>query len=73
MEQDADAGELSEAAEKNFVWDVIEFDKDFIRLQINFENPSDIDTLDSKDYITVTFWGIEFFKSFQGVEIEFGT
>jgi len=27
----------------------------------------------SKNYITVTFWGVEFFKSVQNVEVELGT
>lgn len=47
----------------DFTWTMTEFDIDFIYLQINFTNPDDI-AFDSRDYITVTFWGIEYFKSF---------
>ena len=72
MEKDSESEELSDTV-ANFVWDVIEFDKDFIWLQISFDNPSEIDSLASKDYITVTFWGVDFFKSFQGIDVEFGT
>lgn len=45
----------------NFEWDVIDFDEDFTKLQIKFENPEHIDSFYSEDYITVTFWGVEFF------------
>lgn len=49
---------------KSFEWDVASFDQDFIVLKIKFENPEDIGSFSSKDYITVTFWGIDFFKSY---------
>ena len=58
---------------KNFRWEVIDFNRDFIWLQIYFENPEEIGAFFSKDYITVEFWGVEFFKSYQGVEVKFGT
>ena len=49
----------------NFTWDVVGFDKDFIWLKIRFENPEDLGaSFSSQDFITVTFWGVEFFKSF---------
>jgi len=43
---------------------VIDFNRDFIWLQIHFENPEEIGAFLSKDYITVKFWGVEFFKSY---------
>lgn len=49
---------------KNFEWDVVSFDQDFIVLKIKFDNPENIGSFSSKDYITVTFWGIDFFKSY---------
>lgn len=58
---------------KNFEWDVEGYSEDFIWLQIKFENPQEIGAFDSKDFIEVTFWGTEFFKSYQGIEVEFGT
>ena len=75
VESDTDFEELAEMSESgtNFTWDVIDFNKDFIWLQINFENPENLNTFTSKDFITVTFWGVEFFKSFKGIEVEFGT
>ena len=72
MEKDEESGDLSDTV-VNFKWDIIGYNADLILLQINFENPSEIDTLDSKDFITVTFFGVEFFKSFQGIDVEFGT
>ena len=72
LEKDTDTEELTETVE-NFTWDVIDFNKDFILLQINFENPENLDNFTSQDFITVTFWGVEFFRSFQGYEVEFGT
>ena len=71
MKREADSEELSEFEE--FKWDIINYEKDFIWLQIDFKNPQNIGTFYSQDYLSVTFWGVEFFKSFQGVEVELGT
>ena len=51
---------------------MVGFEEDYIYLQINFTNPEQV-SFQSQDYITVTFWGVEFFKSYQGIEVEFGT
>ena len=47
----------------NFDWDVIDFSDTFLKIKINFENPEELGTLHSKDYISVTFWASQFFKS----------
>ena len=70
IEQDPDV-EDRQGVDK-FNWDVLNFDKDFIELQINFENPNEIGVVSSKDYISITFWGVNLFTSSQGVEVEFG-
>ena len=72
MTQDSDSDRKFDEVE-DFAWDIIDFDRNYIRLQITFRNPENIGTFESIDYITVTFWGFEFFKSFQNVEVEFGT
>jgi len=72
MVQDSDTDLISDNVE-HFEWTVIDFDKDHIWLQINFNSPDNIGSFKSKDYITVTFWGVEFFKSVQNVEVELGT
>ena len=69
MDKDSEVGSKVE----NFEWDIQGYSEDYIWLQVKFENPNDIGALDSEDFIEVTFWGIEFFKSFQGIEVEFGT
>ena len=69
MDEDSDEDALVE----NFAWDIEGYSPDFVWLRIKFDNPQDIGAFDSKDIIEVTFWGIEFFKSFQGIEVEFGT
>ena len=71
MKREADSEDLSEFEE--FKWDIINYEKDFIWLQIDFKNPQNVGTFYSQDYLSVTFWGVEFFKSFQGVEVELGT
>lgn len=58
---------------ESFTWDMISFDKDFIKLQIKWVNPQNIGTFASSDYITVTFWDVDYFKSVSGFEVEFGT
>lgn len=70
LKKDKDNDELSEV--QSFRWDVLDFDQNWITLQIDIENPEAV-SFQSKDFIVVTFFGVEFFKSFQGVEVEFGT
>ena len=68
--QDSDSDALAQA--QDFAWNVIDFDKNFIILDIKFADPSNI-SFESKEYIKVTFWDVELFKSYQGIEVEFGT
>ena len=42
MEKDLEVAELSDTG-ANFNWNVIDFSKDFIWLQINFDNPENLD------------------------------
>ena len=71
MIRDKDTDEVSDVL--NFRWNVAGYDKDWILLQIQFENPELVGTYASKDYISVTFWGVDFFKDEQGYEVELGT
>lgn len=45
----------------NFSWDVLNYSKDVMQLAIKFQKPEEIGAYSSKDSITVTFWGVEFF------------
>ena len=71
MKKDKASGELARI--EKFEWDVVDFNNDYLWLQIRFQNPEDIGSFTSKDFISVTFWDIELFKSFQGIEVEMGT
>lgn len=68
--QDSDSDELARA--QDFTWNVIDFDENFIHLDIKFADPLNI-SFESKDLITVTFWDVDLFRSYQGIEVEFGT
>ena len=59
--RDKDSDEPADVEE--FSWDVISYSQNFIDLQINFVNPNDENIFDEKDYLAITFWGIDFFKS----------
>lgn len=64
----------SENARKiDFTWDLLGFNKDHIWLQLSFDNPWDISDDTQYDTLSVTFWGVEYFKSTQGKEVKFGT
>ena len=54
-------------------WDFVGYSEDFIFLKIKFENPDEIGAYDELDLIEVTFWGVEFFKSSEGVEVKLAT
>ena len=54
-------------------WHVLEYEKEEISLQIIFENPQEIGFANALDYITVTFWGVDLFKSSEGIAVQFGS
>ena len=70
LRKDLDSDELSDV--EALKWQIIGSSKDSIVLQINFESPENVSFI-SSDYITVTFYGTEFFKSWKGLDVEFGT
>ena len=57
----------------NFQWDLIDFDKDYLWLQTTFDNPEDLGSFRSEDFIVVSFYGVNLFKNLFDVEVEFGT
>ena len=71
MNRDTDSDDLTKV--EKFEWDVIDYQENYIWLQVSFKNPDNVGSFYSQDYLSVTFWGIEFFKSFNGIEVEFGT
>ena len=70
MVQDVESDEESNL--EKFEWNLVDFNEEFIFLQVDFDNPKNVGAINSEDFITVTFWGVDFFKSYQGIEVEFG-
>lgn len=71
MVSDVDSEELADF--KTFTWDVVTFEDQELVIQIYFENPDNVGNFQSEDFILVTFYGVDFFKSQnKGVEVEFG-
>ena len=63
-----------ESAKKiDFTWDITAYSKDYIWIQLDFINPWDISNDSQFDTLSVTFWGVEYFKSYQDKEVKFGT
>ena len=58
---------------KEFSWDVVDYYEQQILIQIDFESPEDLGLFFAEDFILITFYGVEFFKSMEdGIEVEFG-
>ena len=52
---------------------MIRFTEERIYIQLEFVEPWNISTNMAYDTLSVTFWGIQYFKSWQGVEVLYGT
>lgn len=59
--------------EINFKWDILAFSSDYIWLQLRIENPWDISDDQQSDTLSITFWGVDYFKSAQNKEVKYGT
>ena len=47
-----------------FMWDLIGYNEDYIWIQLYFVNPWALSDDAAYDKLSVTFWGVEFFKSY---------
>ena len=56
-----------------FTWDLLAYNEDIMVIQLYFVNPWAVSDDTINDKLSVTFWGVEFFKSLQGKEVEYGT
>lgn len=56
-----------------FTWDILGYNQDFIKLQLIIENPWDISADQQLDTLSVTFWGVDYFRSVQNKEVKYGT
>ena len=63
----------SEMKKVEFTWEIKAFSQDYIWIQLEFVNPWDIANDSQFDTLSVTFWGVEYFKSSQNKEVKFGT
>ena len=59
--------------DKKVEWDIISYTSELIQLQLKIENPEDLSPqLNINDFISVTFWGADYFENEAGVGAEFG-
>lgn len=57
----------------NFSFTVTDYTQESLKLQFEFEEPELIsETGVNNDRIQITFWGTEYFKNEEGVEVPFG-
>ena len=56
-----------------YTWDITAYSKDYIWIQLDFINPWEISNDSQFDTLSVTFWGVDYFKSYQNREVKFGT
>ena len=54
-------------------WDLMDFDEEFLKLQLYFDSPESMSQDLKQDVVSVTFYGTEFFQSEDSSEVEFGT
>lgn len=54
-------------------WSLIESNTDYTVIKIDFEDPDFIAPKNEELSISVTFWGVDYFKSSKGKAVRFGT
>ena len=57
----------------NLTWEMLNYNKDFIYIQLYFEYPERISENPQYDILEVYFWGTKWFKSDSGNEVRYGT
>jgi len=70
LESENDEGDLVQTPVK---WDVISYDDEFLDIRVNLDGPERFSKDLGEDFISVTFYGTEFFTDDEDVAIEFGT
>ena len=58
--------------ELQFSWDIEEFTEDYIWIKVNFQNPTKVSEGLELDTLSITFWGVDYFKSKSNKEVEMG-
>ena len=66
-------GENSNSAVLKLTWEMLNYSKETIWIQLYFEYPPRISENIEFDTLEVYFWGTEFFRSWEGEDVRFGT
>ena len=61
-----------EGDKSDFSWDVLGFNEHFFWIKIDFDDPTLVAST-GVETVSVTFWGTEYFKSYEDVEVRYGT
>ena len=65
--------EYSDPLVLDLQWEMLDFNRDQIWIQLYFENPPRVSENILHDTLEVYFWGTEYFRSWQGEDVRFGT
>ena len=66
-------GEYSDENRLNLTWEMIDYTESQLYLQLYFEYPDRVSEYIEYDTLEVYFWGVEWFKSEEGVPVRYGT
>ena len=51
------------AVQLDFTWVVIDYNEDTVKLRLEFQNPAEVSQDMAFDTLSVTFWGVDFFRN----------
>jgi hypothetical protein len=66
-------GDYSDENSLNLTWRMIDFNKDWITIQLYFEYPQRVSEYIEYDTLEVYFWGVDWFRSSKGEPVRYGT
>ena len=73
LELRMNAGDYSDENALNLTWSMIDFNKDWITIQLYFEYPQRVSEYIEYDALEVYFWGVDWFRSSKGEPVRYGT
>ena len=66
-------GEFSDPLVLDLQWEMLDFNREQIWIQLYFDYPPRISENIQHDTLEVYFWGTDYFRSWQGEDVRFGT
>lgn len=66
-------GDYSDENALNITWQMIDYNKNWIQIQLYFEYPQRVSEHIEYDTIEVNFWGVDWFRSLNGESVRYGT